>query len=221
MSWSTRSAISTAAFSVKVRARISSGRARLLEMRCAMRRVRTRVLPVPAPAMIRSGPSPCSTASRLAGVRSSRMRSSAVATSVAMAGVWHAPWPRQVKDAATCASAHDAPVPARPAAVARQRRLRLLQDLGEPGLVERRRGVDRDQGGAGLPRDHGPGGVGGGVAEGAAGVGKDRTPLEVDRGLADALVALPGAALAQHHRRLDAVPVVEAEGKLAAQRAEV
>ena len=66
MSWSTRSAISTAAFSVKVRARISSGRARLLEIRWAMRRVRTVVLPVPAPAMMRSGPSPWSTASRWA-----------------------------------------------------------------------------------------------------------------------------------------------------------
>ena len=58
MSWSTRSDISAAAFSVKVSARISSGFARLVAMRCAIRRVRTVVLPVPAPAMIRSGPSP-------------------------------------------------------------------------------------------------------------------------------------------------------------------
>ena len=63
MSWSTRSAISTAAFSVNVRARTSSGRARLDEMRCAMRRVSTVVLPVPAPAMMSSGPSPWTTAS--------------------------------------------------------------------------------------------------------------------------------------------------------------
>ena len=39
--------------------------------------------------------------------------------------------------------------------------------------------------------------------------------------LADPLVALAGAALAQHDGRLDAVEVVEAERKLGAQRAEV
>src|SRR6266581_1134883 len=84
MSWSTRSAISTAAFSVKVRARTSSGRARLEEMRWAMRRVRTVVLPVPAPAMMSSGPSPWTTASCWAGERPSRIRSAAVAVSVDM-----------------------------------------------------------------------------------------------------------------------------------------
>src|SRR5262245_38326403 len=77
MSWSTRSAISAAAFSVKVRARISSGLARLLAMRCAMRRVSTVVLPVPAPAMVSSGPAPWSTAARWASERCSRMRSAA------------------------------------------------------------------------------------------------------------------------------------------------
>ena len=78
MSWSTRSAISAAAFSVNVRARISSGRARFVAMRCAIRRVRTVVFPVPAPAMMSSGPSPWTTASRWASLRPSRMRSSAV-----------------------------------------------------------------------------------------------------------------------------------------------
>src|SRR5438094_694395 len=81
MSWSTRSAISTAAFSVKVRARTSSGRARLDEMRWAMRRVRTVVLPVPAPAMMSSGPSPWTTASCWAGESPSRIRSAAAAVS--------------------------------------------------------------------------------------------------------------------------------------------
>src|SRR2546428_444409 len=86
MSWSTRSAISTAAFSVKVRASTSSGRARLDEMRCAMRRVRTVVLPVPAPAMMSSGPSPWTTASCCARDRPSSIRSAAVAVSVDMCG---------------------------------------------------------------------------------------------------------------------------------------
>src|SRR6266571_8315035 len=86
MSWSTRSAISTAAFSVNVGAITSSGRARLEEMRWAMRRVRTVVLPVPAPAMMSSGPSPWTTASCWADERPSRIRSAAVAVSVDMCG---------------------------------------------------------------------------------------------------------------------------------------
>src|SRR3990172_5736508 len=63
---STRACISSAAFSVKVRARISSGRARLVAMSQAMRWVTTRVLPVPGPASTSSGPSPCVTAPPLA-----------------------------------------------------------------------------------------------------------------------------------------------------------
>src|SRR5712692_3653607 len=87
MSWSTRSAISTAAFSVKAGAINSSGRARLDEMRCAMRRVRTVVLPVPAPAMMSSGPSPWTTASCWADESPSKIRSAAVvAVSVDMCG---------------------------------------------------------------------------------------------------------------------------------------
>ena len=46
-------------------------------MRWAMRRVRTVVLPVPAPATIRSGPSSWVTASRWAGFSPSRMRAAA------------------------------------------------------------------------------------------------------------------------------------------------
>src|SRR6185295_6434499 len=55
-------------------------------MKCAMRRVSTVVLPVPAPAMIRSGPSPWSTASRWAAERPARMRSSAIRGSVPTSG---------------------------------------------------------------------------------------------------------------------------------------
>ena len=53
---STRACISAAAFSVKVSARISRGRARLVAMSHAMRRVMTSVLPVPGPATTSSGP---------------------------------------------------------------------------------------------------------------------------------------------------------------------
>src|SRR5437588_6650116 len=67
----TRDFISSAALLVKVMARTSKG-----EMPCslisqAMRWVRTRVLPDPAPAMIRSGPPGWVTASRWTGLRSS------------------------------------------------------------------------------------------------------------------------------------------------------
>jgi hypothetical protein len=53
---STRSSISAAALSVKVSARISSGRAFFWAMSQAIRRVMAVVLPVPAPATIRRGP---------------------------------------------------------------------------------------------------------------------------------------------------------------------
>ena len=69
-SWSTRSTISSAALSVKVRARISDGFARFSAISQAIRRVMTVVLPVPAPATISSGPSPCVTALRWRAVRS-------------------------------------------------------------------------------------------------------------------------------------------------------
>ena len=68
----TRSFISPAALFVKVMAMISLGRAAPVAMRWAMRRVRTRVLPDPAPATISSGVPRCSTAARWAGLRSSR-----------------------------------------------------------------------------------------------------------------------------------------------------
>src|SRR5262245_31029460 len=74
---STRSSIARAALSVKVSARISSGRARRVAMRYAMRRVRTVVLPVPAPATIRRGPWSWVTASTWAGFRPSRIRCAA------------------------------------------------------------------------------------------------------------------------------------------------
>ena len=53
-----------AALFVNVIARISLGLARPVATRCAIRWVSTRVLPEPAPARIRSGPSPWVTASR-------------------------------------------------------------------------------------------------------------------------------------------------------------
>ena len=52
---------------VKVTARTSFGRARPRASRCAIRAVSARVLPVPAPASISTGPSSVSTASRCAG----------------------------------------------------------------------------------------------------------------------------------------------------------
>ena len=61
-SWSTRICISSAAWSVKVSARISDGRARFVAISQAIRRVMTCVLPVPAPATTSSGPSPWRTA---------------------------------------------------------------------------------------------------------------------------------------------------------------
>ena len=67
---STRSTISSAARSVKVRARISDGFARFSAISQAILRVMTVVLPVPAPATISSGPSPCVTALRWRAVRS-------------------------------------------------------------------------------------------------------------------------------------------------------
>ncbi len=76
---STRSRISAAALFVKVIARISGGFAPTAASRWAMRRVRTRVLPEPAPAITSSGPSVVSTASRCAGFRSSRYVSGVVA----------------------------------------------------------------------------------------------------------------------------------------------
>ncbi len=68
----TRSFISRAALLVKVTARISFGRARPRVSRCAIRAVSARVLPVPAPASIRTGPSSASTAARCAGFSPSR-----------------------------------------------------------------------------------------------------------------------------------------------------
>ena len=68
----TRAFISRAALLVKVTARISFGRARPVLSRCAMRAVSARVLPVPAPASTRTGPSSASTAARWAGFSPSR-----------------------------------------------------------------------------------------------------------------------------------------------------
>jgi hypothetical protein len=61
---STRSRISCAALLVNVMASSSPARARSVRTSQAMRWVRTRVLPEPAPARISSGPSPWVTASR-------------------------------------------------------------------------------------------------------------------------------------------------------------
>ena len=68
MALSTRSSISRAAFSVNVRAKISLGLAKPAVIKCFIRSVTTVVLPVPAPAMIRSGPIPNSTACFCSGL---------------------------------------------------------------------------------------------------------------------------------------------------------
>ena len=68
----TRSFISRAALLVKVTDRISFGRALPVTSRCAIRAVSARVLPVPAPASISTGPSSASTACRCAGFSPSR-----------------------------------------------------------------------------------------------------------------------------------------------------
>src|ERR1700737_3886459 len=67
-SFSTRSRSSPAALFVKVTARISGARARRSRRRCAMRWVRTRVFPEPAPARMSSGPSPWRTPPGWGGV---------------------------------------------------------------------------------------------------------------------------------------------------------
>src|SRR5437879_1267440 len=68
---STRSAISWAALLVKVMARISYGLTPFSLIRYAIRWVSARVLPLPAPATIRTGPSVCRTASRWMSLRGS------------------------------------------------------------------------------------------------------------------------------------------------------
>src|SRR5690348_5922530 len=74
-----RSRISPAALFVNVIARISGGFTPTAFRRCAMRRVSTRVLPEPAPAITSTGPSVARTASRWAGLRSWRYVSGVVA----------------------------------------------------------------------------------------------------------------------------------------------
>ncbi len=69
---STRWRISAAALLVKVTARMFQGFTPS-DNRWAMRQVITRVFPEPAPAKIRSGPSPWVTAWRWGGFRASRM----------------------------------------------------------------------------------------------------------------------------------------------------
>jgi len=69
---SSRSRISPAALFVNVIARISCGFTPTAATRWAMRYVRTRVFPEPAPATTSTGPSVASTASRWAGFRSAR-----------------------------------------------------------------------------------------------------------------------------------------------------
>ncbi len=65
--WVMRSRISRAALLVKVTTSSSHGLARPVARICASRVVRTRVLPVSAPASTSTGPSTLSTASRCSG----------------------------------------------------------------------------------------------------------------------------------------------------------
>src|SRR2546421_10008386 len=67
-SLATRDLSSPAALLVNVTARISPGRAFRSRKRWAMRWVRTRVFPLPAPARMRSGPSPCVAAASCSGL---------------------------------------------------------------------------------------------------------------------------------------------------------
>ena len=83
----TRSFISRAALFVNVTERISAGRARPVERMCAIRLVKTRVLPVPAPANTKTGPSRVSTASRCSGLRSSRYRGLPARAAIARAAM--------------------------------------------------------------------------------------------------------------------------------------
>jgi hypothetical protein len=69
---SSRFLISPAALFVKVMARISFGFTPQAATRWTIRCVSTRVLPEPAPATTRTGPSVARTASRWAGLRSAR-----------------------------------------------------------------------------------------------------------------------------------------------------
>src|ERR1035437_3678707 len=79
-SFASRSRISPAALFVKVIARILCGGTPRSPTRLATRYVRTRVLPEPAPASSRSGPSVVVTASRWEGLRA--MRSSVIERSL-------------------------------------------------------------------------------------------------------------------------------------------
>src|SRR3954451_9501763 len=80
---STRSRISVAALLVKLMASSSSARAWPPWTRWAIRWVRTRILPDPAPASTSSGPSGCVTASRCGGVNPARQSSTAAALGTA------------------------------------------------------------------------------------------------------------------------------------------
>ena len=77
---STRSRISCAALLVNVMASSSPARARSVRTSQAIRCVSTRVLPEPAPARIRSGPSPYVTASRWGSLSPARSASMSLAT---------------------------------------------------------------------------------------------------------------------------------------------
>src|SRR6202167_4694727 len=68
----TRERISPAALFVNVTARTADAGTCFALIRCEMRCVMTRVLPLPAPARIRTGPSVVSTASRCWGLRPER-----------------------------------------------------------------------------------------------------------------------------------------------------
>ena len=91
----TRVFISSAALLVNVMARISNGLTPWSRMRWAMRWVRTRVLPEPAPATTSSGPSAWTTASDCTGLSPS---------SRSLMGSWMAPSGRTPGDGASGAS---------------------------------------------------------------------------------------------------------------------
>ena len=93
-SFSTRARISPAALFVKVTARIESGGMPQPPIRCAMRCVSTRVLPLPAPARTNKGPSVVCTARSCSGFRPAVISSLRFASSVSTASNVGKAWGR-------------------------------------------------------------------------------------------------------------------------------
>ena len=101
----TRSRISAAALLVNVMASTWYGEMRCSSMRCAMRCVRTRVLPEPAPATTSSGPPVWVTASNWAGFRPASNPSECGASGIPAPYFWPVTANRESRKSSTCSSA--------------------------------------------------------------------------------------------------------------------